>query len=384
MKIFKLPDLGEGLPEAEIRTWHVQEGDMITADQLMVSMETAKAVVDVPAPRSGRIIKLYGKPGDVIETGKPLVEFEDGTDSQAENAASTVVGAIEVGTKILEESPTGIAQHKSAEQAIKAMPAVRALAKQLGVDLSAVKATGPGGQVTVQDVQLMAQKGQEQGSQVSASSSVAAFTGGERLSALRRAMAQAMIKSHQEVVAVTLVDDADITHWIKGTDFTIRLIQAVLKACEAEPSLNAWFDGQTMTRKIHSEVHLGLAVDTQEGLMVPVLKNAQAQSAEQLRNQVNQYKQLAETREIAPDAMQGATFTLSNFGTFAGRYANPIIVPPCVAILGSGRCYEQLALINGEVKVTRKLPLSLTMDHRAVTGGEASRFLRAVIDQLMS
>lgn len=363
MKIFYLPDLGEGLTEAEIREWFVKEGDTIQADQPMVSMETAKAIVEVPAPRTGKVIKLHGKPGDIINTGAPLVEFEDG--EQAE--AGTVAGSLEVSNQVMEDIASSARSEKKSN-AVKALPAVRTLAKKLNVDLATVTPSGANGQITAEDVEN-ATKG-------------SAPLGYEPLHGVRRTMAIGMAKAHAEVVPVTLMDEAYLNNGSEDTDITLKIIEAIIKACKIEPSLNAWFDGKTLSRRIWNEIHLGLAMDSNEGLFVPVLKNVHQMSPKIMRETINRYKEEVKNRSISPENMQGATFVLSNFGTFAGRHATPIVGPPTVAILGTGRLFDQPALSNNQWITQKALPLSLTIDHRAITGGEASRFLAAVIESL--
>lgn len=355
MKVFNLPDLGEGLPDAEIQEWHVKEGDEVKTGDTLVSLETAKAIVDVPSPRNGKILKLYGKASDVILTGKPLVEFEDGEE------AGTVVGQLSVSNTVLEEAAAGISPQTSSV-AIKAMPAVRALAKKLNIDLARVTPSGPQGQITLDDVEK-------------ASHDVA-------LTGVRRSMANTMSHAHAEVVPATIFDDADIHHWPQGTDATVRLIRAVIVACQAEPSLNAHYDGKAMHKHLFDVVNLGLAMDAPDGLLVPVIKDAGQFSDEDLRKYINELKLKLKDRSFSLAELQDSTIMLSNFGTFAGRYATPVVVPPNVAILGAGRAREQIVAVQGQPAVHRVLPLSLSFDHRAVTGGEASRFLAAVIRAL--
>jgi pyruvate dehydrogenase E2 component (dihydrolipoamide acetyltransferase) len=371
MKIFHLPDLGEGLPDAEIREWYVKEGDEVKVDQPMVAMETAKAVVDVPAPRSGCIQKLYGKAGDVIQTGAPLVEFEEGdTQAPAKEKSATVVGNLESSDVVLTEAPTGIKQ-VTAATTIKAIPAVRALAKRLNVDLEKISPTGPGGQISMEDVEKAAKQ-----------NSAAPAESFEPLRGVRRAMAAAMEQSHAEVVPVTIVDDADIHAWPTKTDITFRVIRAIIAGCKAEPSLNAWYNTKAAARKLHTDIHLGIAMDAGDGLFVPVLKDAAKQSAEQIRATINTFKEQVKARTIPQEDLKGATIVLSNVGVFAGRYASPIIVPPTVSILATGRIRDEVVAHEGQPAVHRVLPLSLTLDHRAITGGEAARFLAAVIADL--
>jgi 2-oxoisovalerate dehydrogenase E2 component (dihydrolipoyl transacylase) len=360
MKTFNLPDLGEGLAEAEIREWYVAEGDEVTAEQPLLAMETAKAVVDVPSPFSGHVQKLYGKAGDIIQTGHPLISFV------GEQDAGTVVGALQTSNEILEEAPEGIAVATAPTTTIKASPAVRALAKQANIDLAMVKATGANGMITADDIKRAS----------------AANTRGEALHGVRRVMAQTMAAAHREVVPITLVEDADIQHWPANTDITVRLIRAIAQACGAEPALNAYFHAQTLSRELLSEINLGLALDTVAGLYVPVLKNISHSNDAQLRQQIDTYKAHAKEQNFSPEDLRGTTFTLSNFGTFTGRYANPIVVPPTVAILGVGRVRNAVVARPEGIVVHRIVPLSLTVDHRAVTGGEAARFLAVIVKAL--
>lgn len=380
MKIFYLPDLGEGLAEAEIHEWHVKEGDEVKVDQPMVSVETAKAVVDVPAPQAGKIKKLFAKAGDIVATGGPLVEFEGGEDQPVAKDKGTVVGSLEESDTILDAGDMIVGSAKQpAKSSVKAMPAVRALAQQLNVDINQIKPSGPQGQITADDVKKFAK---QKTPSAPAFSKTTAGGSVEALHGVRRVMATIMTQSHQEVVPVTIVDDADLTDLPEGSDITACLIQAIVAGAKAEPSLNAWYDGKTMERCLMKEVHIGLAVDTSEGLFVPVIKDAEHHSAQELRTIINTFKKSVRERTVAPSELQGATITLSNFGMIAGRYATPIIVPPMVAILGCGKIRDAVLPQEGRLVIRRIMPLSLTSDHRAVTGGEATRFLGTVIKNL--
>ncbi|HCD9576411.1 TPA: 2-oxo acid dehydrogenase subunit E2 [Legionella pneumophila] len=380
MKIFRLPDLGEGLAEAEVREWYVKVGDVVKVDQPLVSMETAKAVVDVPSPYAGKIVELHGKANEIVKTGAPLISFES-SEVVSEKSADkgSVVGKLETSEKKWDDSDVIIGSARAVSKTIKAMPAARVLAAQMGVDLSQVTPTGPQGLITTEDVKKMI--GAVAGH--STSGTTTALTGKtEALHGVRRVMAQAMMQSHKEIVPVTIIEDADITDLPPKCDLTARIMQAMVAAAKAEPALNAWFDGKTLERKLFSEVNIGMALDNAEGLFVPVIKHAETRSPEELRKMIDTYKETVGNRTIAPSDMQGATITLSNFGTIAGCYATPIIVPPAVAILGCGRYREVPVVRNGQVVPGRILPLSLTFDHRAVTGGEATRYLSAVIKNL--
>lgn len=383
MKIFHLPDLGEGLAEAEVREWYVKEGDIVKVDQPLVSMETAKAIVDVPSPYAGKIVTLHGKVNEVIKTGAPFISFEiegeTAVKEKTKDDEGSVVGKLETSARKWDDSDVIIGSAKTRAPAIKAMPAARVLATQMNIDLSTVKPTGPQGLITPDDVKNhMSQH--THASTTQASAQLSGKT--EALHGVRRVMAQAMMQSHRDIVPVTIVEDADISHFPPKTDMTVVLLKAMVAAAKAEPAMNAWFDGKNLERKKFDDVNIGLAVDTPEGLFVPVVKNAQSLTDTEMRTKIETFKSSVKDRSIPPADMQGATITLSNFGTIAGRYATPIIVPPAVAILGCGRSREAVTVKNGEMKAGRILPLSLTFDHRAATGGEATRYLGAVIKYL--
>ncbi len=367
MNIFNLPDLGEGLPDAEIHEWFVKEGDIVKLDQPLASMETAKAVVDVPCPQDGTIVKLFGKPGDVIKTGAPLVGFAAEATVSPPKDKGTVVGNLEESDEITEDN---FIVGAATGQRAKATPVVRMFAKKLGVNLNALSGTGEHGVITREDVQREADKKSQPAE------------GFEPLRGVRRAMLNSMVQSHRDVVPVSIFDEADIACWNAKSDITVRLIRAIAYACSIEHALNAWFDTEHSARRCFEEVHLGLAMDTDEGLFVPVIHNAASYSDDELRKIINDYKTSVRERALPPEKLKGSTITLSNFGKFAGRFASPIIVPPMVAILAVGRLYEGAVSVKGKIEAHRMLPLSLSFDHRAVTGGEATRFLGAVIESL--
>ena len=365
MKYFKLPDLGEGLQEAEIVQWHVKAGDSVKTDQLLVSVETAKAIVDIPAPHDGVVAKIFGQEGDLLHVGEPLLAYEGEAD------AGTVVGRLEGGQSSAQTDSFFIGAAPSTREhlAPRATPAVRQLARRLGVDLAGVTGSGAEGLISAADVEAAAQ---------SASSRI----GGERLRGVRRSMAINMAKSHAEVVPVTIYGDADLHRWGQARDPLIRLAKAIAHACTVEPVLNSWFDGRGPSIRQHDRLDLGIAVDTPDGLFVPVLRNVGERSADDLREGMARLRADVQARSIPPQEMMGATVTLSNFGNLFGRYANPIVVPPQVAIIGAGGIRDEVVAWQGAPAVHPVLPLSLTFDHRAVTGGEAARFLKALVQAL--
>ncbi|HMM25173.1 MAG TPA: dihydrolipoamide acetyltransferase family protein, partial [Pseudoxanthomonas mexicana] len=204
----------------------------------------------------------------------------------------------------------------------------------------------------------------------------------EQLKGVRRNMARVMADAHAKVVPTTLSDDADVHAWTPGNDMTGRLVRAIVRACKAVPAMNAWFDGEKLTRTLHPHVDIGIAVDTDDGLFVPALRNADLLDAGSVRESINRLRAQVEDRSIPPSELTGYTISLSNFGMFAGRYATPVVVPPCVAIVAAGRARHQVTPVMGGFESHKVIPLSVTFDHRACTGGEAARFLKALIDDL--
>lgn len=360
MTTFRLPDLGEGLREAEIVAWHVSAGDNVVVDQPLVAVETDKAVVEIPAPWSGRIARTYGEPGDIVAIGAPLVDFEEGTHVD--------LGAV-AGELPRDEVAAPPGSRDSGAGGVRATPAVRALARRLGVDLAAVRPSGTGGVATAADIER-------------AAATLAGAAPPTPLRGPRRAMADAMARAHVEIVPATVTDDADVEEWPPHTDPMIRLVRAVVAGCRAAPALNAWLDAHARERRLHEHVDLGVAVDTPDGLLVPVMRSAEGLEVDALTARLQALIQAARERTITRADMQGATITLSNFGPLGGRHASLVVVPPQVAILGAGRIAPAVVAVGGAPVVHRLLPLSLTFDHRAVTGGEAARFLSAVVSDL--
>ena len=367
-KTIKLPDLGEGLHEAEIVEWHVAEGDNVEADQPLVSVETDKAVVEVPAPYAGRVARRFGEIGDIVDVGAPLVMLEDREVDEGHTPdAGTVVGELPVSERRLEEGTVSDAGERA--PIVRAAPAVRVLADQLGVDLQAVEPSGPGGVVTRADVEKTA-------------SDHADAANMQPLRGVRRSMAARMAAAQREIVPATVSDDVDVEPWIDKGDATVRIIRAIAAACSEEPALNVWYDAERGARQLHEAVHLGIAVDTKDGLFVPVLCDVGRRSDRDLREGLERMKADIRARTIPPDELRGATITLSNFGMLAGRYAAPVIVPPQVAILSTGRITPMVVAFEGKPAIRQIMPLSLTFDHRVVTGGEAARFLAGAMADL--
>jgi pyruvate dehydrogenase E2 component (dihydrolipoamide acetyltransferase) len=386
MTVFKLPDLGEGLSEAEILRWHVKVGDHIDVDAPMLSVETAKAVVEVPSPVSGTITALHAQPGDRIEIGAPLIEFEvEGGGTAAADDSGTVVGHMPG----LSDDDAAAAALEAANAVtgprVRAVPAARALARSLGVEVGSLTGTGRGGLITLDDVMAVGLPARTTASKLHPAPSARAPAAGgdvEVLRSLRRAMAQSMSLSRDSVMACSVFDDADLHAWGSGRDYTTRVLRAITAGVRAEPGLNAWFDGQSQSRTLFEQIDVGIAVDTIDGLLVPVIRHVEKRTPAQLRAELDRLKRAAHDRTVAGEELRNFTIMLSNFGSMAGRYATPIVVPPAVAILGTGRVRRDVIAAEERVEVHPRMPLSLTFDHRVVTGGEAVRFLGAVITDL--
>lgn len=428
---FKLPDLGEGLPDAEIVEWHINQGDAIDKDQIIVSMETAKAVVDVPSPIAGTAIKCCGKKGDIIKTGETLVEIapfdptitiqdsskkeEPLTTSSSQKKlteselkikagpaaknralkysldinhiqASSSKGFItveDVENAVNRNTNTSVSPYSSNQifdipsgRNVKAAPKVRAYAKNMNADLRQIKPGGHYGNITLQDVADWLKKQQSPTVQYSDAKLIP-------IRGARRSMFSGMSQSRDRVMNTTIFDDADISAWTENVDITLRFIRAIIKACRAESALNIWLDDENQNIIQHQHVNLGIAVDSASGLYVPVIKMADVKQPTDIRKELNQLKEAIKTRNIKTADLQDATITLSNFGMIAGRYATPIVSPPQVAILATGGLYTApFVTHDGNIGFRKYVPLSLSFDHRAVTGGEAARFLAALKDDL--
>ena len=379
MNIFKLPDLGEGLPDAIIREWFVKPGDLVTLEQPLVAMETAKALVDVPSPIAGKVKTLHGKVGETINTNEPLVSFESDESSpiQTSKDQGTVVGKITESGVLLDECATGI-QAKWCIDRPKIIPAYRALAQAFGIDIKSMSATGPNQTITTTDIkEAILNHLKINPTQILKSDQ------GEKLSPTYRAMVQSMTQSHQQIVPVTLCDDVDIQHWFKKQDLTIRLIQAICQTCQTEPRLNAQFFPGNEKFWQRKEINIGIAIDSEKnGLFVPVLKNANKLNEKQLRQKLEEFKQKADSKTFTSDDLKDATILLSNFGSIAGRYGIPVLTPPCVTIIGAGRVADKVVCDKKKIVVHSVLSIAITADHRVITGGELARFLQTLLSEL--
>lgn len=413
-KEFKFPDVGEGITEGEIVKWLVSEGDPVKEDQPLVEVETDKAVVSLPSPYTGRVLKLNGKPGEVVQVGSVLVTVEieekapgkeapsSGGSSPAappssrekpvKKDAGSVVGKL---TDAEEEwVRPSIRGDAAASREVRAIPSVRARAKELGIDLAVIEGTGPGGRITREDLDRFSKK---KGAPAGA---VDGGIGGavERVPfrGVRRSAAKRVSESSQKVAAVTFIDDADITQLEqvrtnkkrlaeeKGFKLTYLpfIVKAVIAGLKEYPYLNAVLDEEREEIILKKYYHVGIAIDTPEGLMVFNLKNADRKSILDLASEISALTKKAFARTIDLADLKGGTFTLTNYGVIGGIYGTPIINYPEVGILGLGKIEDKAVVRSGEIVVRKILPLSLTFDHRVIYGAEAARFMNSVIEHL--
>lgn len=355
---FTLPDLGEGLGAAEIVEWHASPGDRLVTEQPLVSVETDKAVVEIPCPVAGTLRTALAAQGETLDVGAPLAEFD--TDTVPD--AGAIVGVLPSDEPTPPSPPTRPIS-AGGGTSVRAMPAARALARTHEIDLAALSGTGPDGVVMRADVAT------------SLDANGAEWT---PLTGARRAMAQRM-EHAREVVRATITDLADVTAWFDPqADVLFRLARSMAHGVKASPHVNAWFDPVRSATRRHATLHLALAVDTEAGLYVPVIHDADRLDAVAFREHADRLVADARSRRLTAADQAGATLTLSSFGTLSGRFAELVVSPPQVAILGAGRVFERYQSTGTQLS----LPLSLTFDHRAMTGGDAARFLAAVVNDL--
>jgi len=370
---FLLPDLGEGITEGEIRKWLVREGDEIEEHQTLLEIETDKAVVEVPSPRKGRVLKINKAEGEIAKVGEVLMTIaEVGKPVEERPVSVSVVG-------VLPEE----------EEVVLATPATRALAKELGVKIEAIKGSGPGGSITEKDVMKEAEKVKKTEDQYGPIERVPSR-------GLRRTIARNLILSQRTTAFVTGMDEADITElWNlrerekrsiiqKGIHLTFLpfFIKAVYHTLVEHPLLNASVDEEREEVIIKRYYNFGIAVDTPEGLMVPVIRDVDKKTILELATEIQELSQKARERKIKLEEMRGSTFTITNYGHFGGTFATPIINYPDVAILGTGRISERPWVKDGQIVIRKILPLSLTFDHRVTDGVDSARFLTKVIHYL--
>lgn len=375
---FVLPDLGEGTTEGEVRKWVVKEGDNVEEHQTVLEIETDKAVVEVPSPRKGKILKIHREVGDVVKVGEALVTI-------AEEGEAVTAAAVEERPKSV--SVVGVLPEEEGE--VLAAPAVRALARELGVRIEEVKGSGPGGSVTREDVTQAAEKGRKPEDTYGPVERIP-------LRGLRRTIAKNLVLAQRTTASVTGMEEADVTElWDlrerekstlreKGVHLTFMpfFIKAVYHALQEHPFLNSSIDDEREEIVMKKYHHFGIAVDTPDGLMVPVIRDVAEKTIRALASELQELSSRARERKIGLPELKGSTFTITNYGHFGGIFATPIINYPEVAILGTGRIAEKPWVRGGRIEIRKILPLSLTFDHRVTDGVDASQFLSKVVGYL--
>lgn len=374
---FTLPDIGEGLTEATVVSWLVPVGAIVNADEPIVEMETDKAVVEIPAPRAGVVLHHGVSEGEQIEVDQLLVVIGDEGESWEPDGA--VEGGSEEVERRKESSPAPIVGtlEEDARATTLALPAVRKLAAELGVDLSALAGSGPGGRITRGDVEAA----------VGASGGAPKPVDRRRMSPTRRAIAQNLTRSWREIPHVTTFGTARATrilaqrrsHASEGESVPLEalLIHAVSPLLREFPEFNAAVEGEAIVLRHHYDV--GFAVDAPEGLVVAVVKGADAMDVPHLAAEVRRLSAAARRRTITADEMRGATFTVSNIGAVGGGFGTPIVPYGTSAILSVGRAEQRPVVEDGAVGVATLMPLSLSYDHRLVDGSLGRRFMAAVV-----
>ena len=428
---FRLPDIGEGLTEAEIVQWLVPVGEKVEADQPIVEVETDKAVVEIPSPYAGTVLSHGATEGETIEVGSILVVIgEEGENSSSPEPSTSkpapkredpsaiwespkpdtqpvapIVGTLEEEAEVIEAAAEPVSRPTGP---VKALPVVRKLARDNGVDIQTLVGSGPGGRVTREDVEAA----------IAAAGAVAAVepapapeavpvepvpettpppapTPGEdsrvRMSRLRRTIATNMARSWAEIPHVTTFDDVDASRLLDVRtalghrhDTKIPLdaliIKAVVPALQAFPDFNSTLDGEELV--VHGSIDMGVAVDTSEGLMVAVMRDAGSKSVLELADEVRRLGSGAKERSLSPDELSGQTFTVSNIGAVGGGHGTPIVPYGTIGILSVGRAQERAVVYDGDYGIAPVMPLSLSYDHRVIDGGQGRRFMALVIENL--
>jgi pyruvate dehydrogenase E2 component (dihydrolipoamide acetyltransferase) len=403
MPDFKLPDLGEGMTEAEIDRWLVKEGDVVAEDDPLVELITDKATAEIPSPYAGTVTKIHAEPGAVVPVGSVLISISDG--AAAPGGTPSTEGTPNMGTADAPvSSPSGSASTHSLPQeghrlappssgnGVKAMPPVRKLAASLGVDLTQVRGTGASGQITRGDVEAFA------GSSLTAASALdldpgsssAPSVSGERREAfrgVRRKIAERMSEAHRLIPPVTHVEECDVTELdatrrlsnernpeLPRLTFLPFIVKAVVQGLKDHPALNASLDEEAQEIVFHDRFDIGVAVDTPAGLVVPVVKDADKKRLREVAGEIDRLASGAREGTLTAEDLRGGTFTVTSPGPFGGLMATPLVFHPQSAILGVHRATERPVVKDGQIVIRKMMNLSVTFDHRILDGMTAAKF----------
>jgi len=413
--IFKFPDIGEGITEGRILEWYVKKGQAVNSGDSLVKMETDKVVADIPSPKKGIVAVVFGNVGDIINVEDPLVEIEiaeiSGEAAQelskakkqapepysVEEEGFGVVGTLEIASDnaILSSSNEGLIVHQDLPEnpkKILATPVARAMAKDFGININTVKGTGPANRITKKDIQKAFDNRYEKKQIQNIETSQDNLVEYETLSQIRKTIAKNMINSKHNAAHMSAFEELEISKLIdirnkykaqfSEKDLKLSYLPFILKAAalslKNHKSLNSEMDLDNNRMIYKNFVNIGIAVDTEDGLVVPVIKNADNLSISEITSQINILGSKAKNRQLTMDDMKDGTFTITNYGSIGGLFAVPIINYPQAGILGIGRIHQKPIVKNNEIVIGNILPLSLSVDHRIVDGGEATRFLNDI------
>jgi len=417
--IFKFPDIGEGLDEGTIAEWYVIKGQQVHSGDALVRMETDKVVTDIPSPKTGAIVAIFGEPGQTIHVGAPLVEIEiegvfgkqaveeakeDTITEPIDEGAAGVVGTMEVAgnNAYLPASIEGFDKaEKETEKTAKKIlstPVARAYAKEVNVNINKVAGTGPNGRVTIADVKKHLE-GTSQTSQVTrplVSIEPTELATYEPLSQIRKTIAKNMTLSAQNAVRMSVHEEVEISQLIKVREehkalfaekkvkitYLPFILKATAMALKTHRALNSQLDMENNRMAYMKHYNIGIAVDTPDGLVVPVIHDVDKLSIFELAQKISELGEKGRERKLTMDELKDGTFTITSYGSMGGIFAVPVINYPQAAILGVGRVLKTPVVKNDEIVIGNILPLSLTVDHRIVDGGEVTRFLLQVMRYL--
>jgi len=403
---FRFPDLGEGVTEGEIKKWLVKEGDQVKQDQSIAEVETDKAVVEMPSPVSGKVLRVYHGEGDTVKVGEILATIGgEGEEAPKQAPKPAVEVARKPSVSVVGELPDEeivVSSRPKPEVAVattevQATPAVRKLAKDLGVDIASVKGTGPGGRATEEDVRAATKPKEPARPRKQAKFDLYGYIDREQVKGIRKATSKKMMESTLKTAMVTMMDDADVTELValrerlKAVAMEERkvkltympfIIKAVVMALKNNPYLNSSLEEESGEIILKKYYNIGVAVATDDGLMVPVVKVADQKEIMDIGAELEELAKKAAERKIDLGDLKGGTFTITNYGSLGGTYGNPIINYPESAILGVGRIREMPWVKNGQVVPRKVMPLSLTWDHRIMDGAQAAKFMGELLRYL--
>ena len=406
--IFKLPDLGEGTVESEIAEWFIAVGDQVNEEDVVGTMMTDKAAVELSSPVSGKVVKLAGEPGDIVAVGAPLVVFETDAAPPAEPEPAPAAkdeGSEKKQTRPEQPVPAAEPQPAPEPQAatldrkrVMTSPAIRRRAKELGVDLAAVPGSGPGGRITRTDFDQYIKRQAVAGvaPQLASGAAPAATTTEVKVIGLRRIIAERMAVAKREIPHFAYVEEIDITELEalrkhlngKRTDPSERLTLlpflglALIRALRDFPQCNTTYDKERNVLLRHGAVHLGIATQTPDGLKVPVVRNAHALSMDALVSEIRRVSQAAKDNSAKKEELSGSTITITSLGKLGGIVSTPVINQPEVAIIGVNRAVERPVVVNGQIAVRLMMNLSSSFDHRFVDGYDAAAMIQSIKEML--